>query len=245
MRRTALVLSLLALVSGLHAQEGETVATTAIAFASQRVFRGVEQTGAGAQGTFLLARDAWRLGVAICQPFDRHQTGEEDFEAAYAWKVTGRFKLEGILKPRWFSDVPPGGTRSAFEAGLSAEWTLPDGWAVELAGFHDFRFKADTLQVSVNYSMPLKSLGAYLEWNASIGTSYARNLLPDAPGPAIHDSYRFYGASVRLPYRIGAQTTLAAGWHIAESDGQNRAWSPIAARGGLRTWVDLGLSIDF
>ncbi len=245
MRRLFLVLLLLAAVSGLHAQEEETVATSTVSLTSQRVFRGVKQAGAGAEGTFQVARNSWRVGADISQPFDRDEPAEANLHAAYAWKISEQFKLEAVVKQRWFSEVPPGATKHSFEAGLSAAWTLPNGFGVELAGYHDLRLKADTLQATVNYSMPLKNLGAYLEWSASVGTSTARDLLPDTAGAPVRDGYNYYSASVRLPYRMSAQTTFVTGLHVAKSDGQSRFWSPILARGGVKAWIDLGLSFDF
>jgi hypothetical protein len=246
MSRLALVSLLIIAVSGLYAQEdGEIATVTQVGLATQDVFRGVKQSGAGAEGTFQVARGTWRVGVDFNQPFDRNEPEEGDLHAAYAWKVSTGLNIEAIVTQRWFSGVEPGVTTHSFEAGLTAGWTLSNGFSVEIAGFHDLRLRADTLHATVNYSMPLKSLGAYLEWNASIGTVSARDLLPDTVGAPVRASYCYYAASVRLPYRIGAHTTLVTGLHVAESDGQSRAWSPIAASGGLRAWADVGLNFDF
>jgi hypothetical protein len=116
---------------------------------------------------------------------------------------------------------------------------------VELAGFHDWRLKANTLAATINYSQPLKRLGAYLEWSATVGTSSARDLRPDAVAAPVSDSYNYYSASVRLPYRISGRSTLVGGLHVAESMNQNRFWSPISASGGFRAWFDVSLSFDF
>ena len=245
MRRLVLVLLLLPAVSGLHAQEDEVATNASAGLSSRHVFRGVEHTGAGATGVIQVTRDNWRVGADISQPFDRDEPGEGTLTTAYAWKPTKQFKLEAIMTPRWSIDSPPGATKRSFEAGVSAAWELPNGFTVELAGFHDWRLKADTLQATLNYSQPLKSLGAYLEWSASIGTSSARDLRPDAVGTPIRDSYSYYSASVRLPYRISGRSTLVAGLHVAESINQSRFWSPISASGGFQVWFDVGLSVDF
>ena len=245
MSRLVLVLSLLVAVSGLHAQEDDTTTTASAAVATRRVFRGVEQAGAGATGAFQVGRDGWQLGANISHPFDRDEPGEGDLTGAYVWKPTKLFKLEASVTPRWSINPLPGGTKHSFEAGVSAAWELPSGLTVELAGFHDWRLRADTVQATVNYSQPLKNLGAYLEWSASIGTSSARDLRPDAVGTPIRDSYSYYCASVRLPYRISSRSALVGGLHMAESDNQSSVWSPISSSGGFRVWFDLGLSVDF
>lgn len=245
MRRLVLVLLLLPAVSRLHAQEDEVATNASVGLSSRRVFRGVEQAGPSVTGAFQVARDNWRLGAEIGHPFDRDEPGEGNLTAAYLWKVTKQFKLEAIVTPRWSIDPLPGATKHSFEAGVSAAWELPSGLKIELAGFHDWRLKADTLQATVNYSQPLKSLGAYLEWSASIGTSSARDLRPDAVGAPIRDSYSYYSASVRLPYRISSRSTLVGGLHVAESGNQSRFWSPISASGRFQVWFDLGLSVDF
>lgn len=245
MSRPVLVLLLLAAVSGLHAQDDEPASTAAVRAASRRLFRGVVESGSGAEGSWHVGRGGWRFDAEISQPFDSDDPGEGNLTAAYARKAAQSLKLEVIATQRWRSKVLTGAAKRSFECGLSAGWTLGNDCTVTLAGFHDIRLRADTLQATLNYSMPLKGLGAYLEWSASMGTSLARDLRPDVTGPAIRDSYSFYTASVRLPYRIGSQTTLTAGLHFAESDNQSRSWSPIDAQGGPHAWIDLGLSFDF
>jgi len=245
MSRLVLFFSLLAAVSGLYAQEGETEVHSSVCMSSRMVWRGVESSGATATGVFQFARDGWRVGADISQPFDRDEPGEGKIYAAYGWKLAKTVKLEVSACPRWLIDARPGATKHSGEAGLSAVWELPSGFSVELAGFYDWRLKANTLAATVNYSQPLKNLGAYLEWSATVGTSSARDLRPDAVGPAIRDSYSYYAASVRLPYRIGARSTLFGGLHVAESDGQSRFWSPVLASGGFHAWIDVGLSFDF
>ena len=245
MSRLVLVLLLLAAVNRLHAQDDETASTATGRLSSQRLFRGVKQLGACAEGEFQVTRNGWRVDAEFSQPFDRDEPGEGNLSASCAWKSAERLKLEAVVMERWYSKVSPGVTKHSFEGGLSAKWTLANGFVMDLAGFHDARLKADTVEATLNYSMPLKSLGAYLEWSASIGTSKARDLLPDAAGLPVRDGYTYYAASVRLPYRICAQTTLAVGLHVSESDNQSRSWSPIGARGGAYAWIDLGLSSDF
>ena len=245
MKCLVLVSLLITAVSGLQAQEDEVAPKATDAIVSQRVFRGVERSGAGGQGSFQIAKDAWRIGAEIVRPFDRDESGEGNLSAAYAWKATLQLKLEASVIQRWFSEMSLGATKQSSEAGITSAWTLPNGFTLELAGYHDWRIKGDTLQAALNYSMPLKSLGAYLEWSVSVGNSSARDLRPDAAGPSIRDSYSYYTASVRLPYRIGAHSALVAGLHLAKSEGQSPLWSPIAARSGTRAWVELGLNFDF
>lgn len=245
MRCFVLITALLAVVSGLSAQDDEMTTISGISLSSQRVVRGVKRSGAGAVGTFQIARDGWQMGGEWVQPFDRDEPTEGAVKASYGWRQGSGFKLEALVTPRWYTSVAPGVTTRTFEAGFSAVWTLPSDWSVELTALHDFRLKAETLQITLNYSQPLKKLGAYLEWSASVGTATARDLLPDAVGLPVHDSYLYYSASIRLPYRIGPHTTLVAGCQIAGSDSQNRFWSPIWAPGRVRASADLGLSFDF
>ena len=245
MSRLVLVLSLLVAVSGLHAQEDEPAMNAAVRVTSQNIFRGVKSSAGAAAGTFQVARNGWRVGADISQPFNRDEPGEGKIHVDYNWKATKQLKLEAILVPRWMLDAPAGTTKRFFETGLSAAWELPNGFTVELAGFHDWRLKANTLAATINYSQPLKSLGAYLEWSATIGTASARDLRPDAAGAMVRDSYNYYSASVRLPYRISARSTVIGGLHVAESANQSRFWSPIAASGQFRLWWDVGLSVDF
>lgn len=231
----------------MHAQEDEIATLSSVTLASRRIFRGVERSGAGGQGSFQVARDAWRIGAEVIQPFDGDEPGEGNLTAAYEWHANKQLKFEAIVAPRWLSNVPTGATKHAVEVGVSAAWALPHDFSFELAAFHDWRLKADTLQATLNYSMPLKRLGAYLEWSASVGSASARDLRPDAvvSSAPVRDGYTYCTASVRLPYRIGPHSTLVAGAHLAKTDHQSPFWSPIDARGGTRAWVELGLNFDF
>lgn len=247
MNRLALVLMLIVAVSGLHAQDDEAATAATVGLSSLRVVRGVKQSGAAGQGSFEVVRDSWRIGAAIAQPFDRDEAGEGSVNAGYMWQANRKLKFEAILTPRWFSNVPSGATKRSLETGLAASWILTNEFTLELAASHDWRLKAETLQATLNYSMPLKRLGAYLEWSATMGTAFARDLRPDAVGsPApVRDGYAYYVASVSLPYRIGAHSTVVAGLHLAKNTNQSALWSSIGAPGGTHAWVELGLNFDF
>ena len=190
MSRLVLVFSLLAAVSGLYAQDDEAVVSTSVGLSSRLVWRGVESGRAAATGGLQVARDGWRVGADISQPFDRAEPGEGKIHASYGWKWAKSLKLEASVTPRWLTNTLSGATKHSGEAGLSAAWELQSGFSAELAGFYDWRLKANTLAATVNYSQPLKNLGAYLEWSATAGMSSARDLRPDTVGAAIRDDSR-------------------------------------------------------
>lgn len=205
----------------------------------------MKYAGAGTAVAVQDWRGGWRLMAEFSQPFDRDEPAEVRFRGAYHWNVSKQIAVEAIVLPRWAINPPPDTTQRACDMGLSVGWELPSGFKLELAALYDWRLEARTLEATLNYSQPLKSLGAYLEWSASVGTAGARDLRPDVAGAPVHDNYSYYSASVRLPYRISGRSTVVGGLHFAESLNQSRFWSPISARSGCHVWCELGLSVDF
>jgi len=246
MFRLPLILLLLASIGRLHAQDDDEWKTVAGAgYASERVFRGVERSGAAAQGSVSISGDGFRGSVWTSQPFGRSEPGEIDLHAGYAARVTGQLTVEMMAIQYVFSSPAPGATRQSTEAGVQATWTSSGGVSATLAGYHDFRLRADTVQAGATYSLPLKSFGAFLDLDAFAGCARGSDLLPDSVGGPVSDAYSYFGMGATLPYRVGAHTTVVAGVHFTDTNGQSRRWSPIGAAGGARGWVSLAVNVDF
>ena len=109
----------------------------------------------------------------------------------------------------------------------------------------DFRFRSDTAEVSLARSIALSKWGAFLEINFYAGQVAGADWRPDAPGPRLHDSYAYWGGEARLPYRIGAHTTLTTGLHYAETGGRSSTNGPFGLSAGRVFWLTVGVNLDF
>lgn len=245
MHRLVLLFVFLAVAANLRAWDDEWQSATEVGYVSRRVFRGVERTGNSAQAAFELKRSGFRGGLRLNEPFAGGEPGEADLGAGYAFKPTDRLTLEATATQFLFSHVPAGATKRSAEAGLVATWMLREGFAPSLAYYHDFRQRADIAEAALGYEVPLTKLGTYLELRLYAGWSRADDVRPDAAGPRIRDSYRYWGVETRLPYRVGEHTTLAVSAQVAGSENQTPIWSSIGRGSGTRGWVGLAVSFDF
>ena len=60
-----------------------------------------------------------------------------------------------------------------------------------------------------------------------------------------NDAYGYWGADLRLPYRISGHTTLAVDAHYGGAADPNRYWSPRLAGPGQRAWLGLSATYEF
>ncbi len=229
---------------GVHAEEVPPVRTD-VGYASQYVFRGVGRAGASAQAALELAGDNFRGGLWTNLPFESGEEREVNVNAAYAWQALEGLKLEVSARQYWFSNVPVGGTRRSFEAAFTATLAPISGITPSLDCAHDFRLRADTLQVALAHSLALTGIGAYLDLSCFAGWARGDDWRPDAPGPRRHDSYGYWGAEALLPYRIGPHATLITGLHYADAFGRSPTNGPSGLAGDHNLWVTLGVSLDF
>ncbi|HVT74397.1 MAG TPA: hypothetical protein VHD61_14780 [Lacunisphaera sp.] len=236
---------LAALLPGPAMRADEPVFRSDFALVSRQVFRGVERAGPSAQVDVGFAGGGWQGDAWTTQPVDRGQARETNVNAGYAWNPAADVALEMSTAYSWFTRVPGGGVSHSLEAGLTATLANVRGFVPSLACWHDFTFDADTLQVSCAHSIPLTKLGAFLECNAFAGATAGDDWRPDAPGPRRRDGYGYWGAEVRLPYRIGAHTTITAGLHYSGTSGRSLANGVFGLSAASNFWATLGVNLDF
>jgi hypothetical protein len=203
------------------------------------------RSGDAAQASVDFTNNGFHAGAWTSRPLAVGGSGETDLEAGYAFKITEQFTLEPTVTQYTYANATPDATRQSTEAGLQAVWEAGGGWTASVACYHDFRLQADTAQAEAGYSLALKNLGAFLEFNSFAGWANGANLRPGAAGPRVHDGYAYCGAEVRLPYRVGAHTTVVAGLHFSDAVGQSRSWSPTGAGSTARGWFSFAVNFDF
>ena len=239
-----LLLSLLVGAAGAQADEPPAVEAK-FGFASREVFRGVERGGASAQAGVEFYREGFYGGMDTNQPFSRDGAREVNLHAGFAWEPNSALKLDASLTQNWFSQAPGGGVDRSLEAGLAATLAPINGFTPGLAYYHDFRFRADTAQISLARSIALTKLGTFLDLNFLAGWVNGDNWRPDAPSPRLHDSYAYWGGEARLPYRVGPHSTVVAGLHYEDAFGRSQANGPFGHQTRGNLWVSLGVNLDF
>lgn len=227
------------------AQEEVPLLRVDLAYASSYVFRGVERAGDSAQTAVEFNRANFRGGLWVNQPFGRGDPREVALNAAYAWRPADALTLEASVAHTWFDRVPGGGVERSLETGLSATLAPVEGFTPGLTYYHDFRFRADTVQASLARSIALTKLGAFLELNFFTGWVSGDNWRPDAPGPRRADSYGYWGGEAQVPYRVGPHSTVVAGLHYADSFGRSITDGPFGRAGHGKLWITLGVNLDF
>ncbi|MBI3887072.1 MAG: hypothetical protein HY302_15295 [Opitutae bacterium] len=240
------VFALLAGAARLVAQDGgEPKVTADFGYVSRYVFRGIERAGSSAQASVEYAADGFRGRVWTSRPLHRGESGETDLTAAYGRQVGEKLNVELALTGYRFTRPAAGAAASSVEATLSATFASVGGVTPSIAVRRDFRLEADSVQASFAYSVALPQLGAFLELGAFAGWSDARNARPDAAGPRAGDGYGYGGGEARIPYRVGAHTTVIAGVQATTTVGRGPAWPAAGRPARSNLWLTLGVSFDF
>lgn len=216
-----------------------------VTYVSRSVFRGVERAGDSVQAGAKLSRENLHGGLWLSQPFDNAAAREAKLQAGYVWTATDGLSVEASLAHSWFDRVSGGGVNRSLEAGLAATLAPAGGFTPRLSYHHDFRFRADAVEMAFARSIALTRIGAFLELNLFAGYARGRDWRPDAAGSRRRDDYGWWGGEVALPYRIGAHSTVVAGIHYAETFGRSVANGPFGRSGNLGAWVSLGVNLDF
>lgn len=236
--------ALLAGPFGLQAGEAPLLRTD-LGYASEYVFRGVEQTGASAQATLEAARDDFRGSFWTNLPFAGGEERELNLAATYTWQALKKLKVEISARQYWYSQVPAGGTKESFETACTATFAPISGITPSLDYAHDFRLQSDTVQVSLAHSFALTGIGAYLDLSCFAAWVTGDNWRPDTPGPPRHDSYGYVGAEAYLPYRIGPHATIITGLHYTVASGLSTSNGPSGRTDDHNLWFTLAVSLDF
>lgn len=231
------------LTSGSWAEEPPPVKVD-FTYATDAVFRGIAQAGDSLQADVELSRDEWRAGLRTSQPF-AHGARRVDLQAGYHWQATDTLSIEASLAHGWYGDVPGGGVDRSAEAGLTASLASVGGFVPSFSYRHDFRFRADTVELAVARSVALTKWGAFLEFNFFVGAAKGADWRPDAAGARRRDGYIYWGGEVSLPYRVGAHATVVAGLHAAGNSGRSELNGPFGRPSEAILWGTLGVSLDF
>lgn len=255
MKKTSIILAALIGCAGINAQEAKSSysVTTDFTYASEYIFRGTELAGSSFQPSIEVTSGNAYVGLWANTPIGNYEelSNEVDFYAGYKHQVSKALTLEAITTYYWYPearglnrDFNAGITKYSYEAGLGATYTL-SGINLGANYYYDFRLKADTVQASVGYSVPLEAAGASVDFSLYAGSVDLRDASPDYAGPATRESYTYAGADVSLVYKLSEKATVNVGVHYADNDnlagvgGRNGVWSD------NNLWFTTGLAIGF
>lgn len=224
----------------LHAQDGELALAVTTGVASRYAYRGVERSTTTWQTGLEGELDGWRGRFWFNRPLDSSEPEELQSSLGYVWPAAGVLVVQARGTHFWYVDGPGNGVAAhSFEAAMHLDWNLRSGWRPGLGFAYDIRYRSRTMEASLAYDVALPDFGTYLELQAYGGHVAAEDVLPDTRVAGTRDAYAYYGADVRLPYRVAMHWVLVAEAHLIGTVNQNRAWSPLGREAGSRGSLNL------
>lgn len=234
MKKTVLILAALAVAGVSYAADNVNVTTkpsysvtSDFSYTSEYVFRGVKYSNAAFQGSVEVGQDDVRVGVWTSQPMNsKSYANETDFYAGYKVKLdrdlTADFVATYYYYPESNSDLKQ--THHTYELGVGGTYDLGGlnpgfaGVSTSLYYYYDFRLKAQTVQLSFGYSLPLTDFGTSLDFSVFGGNVSTHDVAPDADGTAIKEAYTYYGIGVNIPYKLAENAQVHIGASYSSHD---------------------------
>jgi len=227
------------------AQDGELALAATTGLATGYAYRGVERSSAAWQAALEGSLDGWRGRLWSNRPLDSAEPGELQSSLGYVWPAAGALAVEVRGTHFWYIDGPGNGAAGhSFEAAVQLDWNLRSGWRPGLGFAYDIRYRSRAVEASLAYDVALPKYGTYLELRVYGGHLSAEDVLPDTTGAGIGDAYAYYGADVRLPYRIAPHWMLVAEAHLTSTINQSRVWSPLGRGAGSRGLLNLAVRFE-
>lgn len=240
---------LLAVLAGLAAArlaaaDGEWTRSVEVGVDSKLVRRGIERAETAASTAARLTDGSWRFGAATVFPLKSGQGHELRLLGGYTRTFATGWELGLEVTHFHFGEAAAGHPSHTAEVFVVA--SLPVGPGRLAGGWgRDVNRRADIAELSFSGDYALKNWGAFLNYRFYAGAVEADDVLPQLSSSRVVDSYRYHGADLTLPYRVGGQTVLTAGVHYAGTVGARSLWSPDGAASGGKVWVSLAASYEF
>lgn len=259
MKKITILLISLCAATTMMAQESNTESpmfSVDFSYASRHVFRGLKQSNDTFQTSLDVPIGQGYAGVWANLPGTSDEDYEIDLYVGYKTNITEKLKADVIATLYYYPEASGPETSKSYEAGLGLTYDV-FGFDVGARAYYDFRKKAATVQGGIAKSIPVK-IGAFktsLDFDAYIGTVSARDWQPDGhyipnvPYPEwpadykyrTKESYKYWGANLRMPYRLGKNALLHVAVHYAEH--LNIVWTD--SRGDSKFSVSAGITLSF
>lgn len=217
MRNTLLAALAFVACSGLRAEESKSSysITTDFFYATEYIFRGIEQQDQAFQPAVTFTKDTLSLGVWTSQAITNKslvwaQGSEIDLWGTYGVPVGSTTVTFGGTY-YWYPSARPSFSEPGHTFELSAGVSAPLGPLTGSATyFHDFVLEADTFQFGLGYTIPIKKDKSAFDLSATYGFNDIGDGDGGLPGTAGYD-YRYYAFSGTFSYKLTAAATFKTG----------------------------------
>lgn len=244
MKKILALLAAFIAAAGLRAEDDSTPTssysiTTDFVYASEYIFRGIEQQDAALQPAVTFTKDTWSLGVWSSQALSNKtlawsQGSEVDVWGTYgipAGKATFTLGGTAYLYPSARPSFGEPDSTWELSAGVSGPVGPLSGSATY---FHDFELDANTFQFNLAYSMPI---GA---GSVDFSGYYGLNDIADGNGDLAGESgidYKYFGAGVAFTYKLTGVTALKLSVNYVDVDdlpgAPSNLWASVGFTAGL------------
>ena len=243
MKKLLLTVLALAAAAGLRAEEAKSsyTITSDFTYTSRYFFRGVKNQDSALQPSVTFAQGPLTLGVWASQAI-RHRDeawseGKEiDLFGGYSFALDDKYSLAlggtVYLYPsarKAFSEP-----KSSYEGSLAFSGPLGP-LSSKVTYFHDFKYKSDTFQGDLGYSVPLANDAGSLD----VGGYYGYNDIGDGdanlPGTGGY-TYKYFGLDASVSLKVSEKATAKLGFHWTDTTGD-------LGHRDENFWVTLGLTV--
>lgn len=198
-----------------------TVVMTAAA-TSQHLFRGRRLAGVSLQTAVELNSGNWGLGCWNSIPLQKVSGSpdpEIDLYGFYNFDLKPGLSLVPGFTGYVFSDAATGAGfhRSAFEPSLALNYTVR-GVRFTPKVYYDVVSRGPTYELTAAYALPLAGWGTELDFTASAGTYYLRDVV-NRGSPATKAWGDYWLAGVAMPFQITRIAKITVGF--AYTEGRN------------------------
>ncbi len=234
MKKTALIFAALAVAGVSYAADNVNVTTkpsysvtSDFSYTSEYVFRGIKNSNAAFQGSVEVGQDDVRFGVWTSQPMNsKGYRNETDFYAGYKVKLDRDLTADFVATYYYYPEASTAlqETHDSYELGVGGTYDLGGmnpgfaGVSTSLYYYYDFRLKAQTVQLSLGYSLALKEIGTSLDFSVFGGNVTAHDVAPDVNAVNVHESYTYYGIGLNIPYKLAENAQVHVGASYSSHD---------------------------
>lgn len=193
-------------------------------YVTSYMFRGQRLGGQSFEPSIEADYGNWALGVWNNDPIADKVPGQSDPEidpyGSYTYNVNDSLSIVPAFTWYTYVNAPTneGYYRETFEPSITVNYTL-DGLKISPEFFYDVVLQAETAQISLAYTVPLKSLSTELDFLAQGGEYYLADGI-NSSVPKTHIWGDYYLVGVTVPFQLNPSSKLSVGYaYTAGSDG--------------------------
>lgn len=185
-------------------------------YVSSYMFRGQRLGGSSFEPSLEGDYGNWAIGIWANTPIADKVPGQSDPETdpygSYTFNINDNLSIAPGFTWYGYMRAPTneGYYRMTFEPNVTLNYTL-DGVKFSPELFYDVVLQAETAQLSVSYTIPLKSMNTELDLLAQVGDYYEGDAANNTT-PKVHAWGDYWLVGVTVPYQINTATKLSVGY---------------------------------